>query len=253
MSYKKDISILVVTHNHENYIGQLIQSLENFDYKDVYFCEANSSDGTLGVIEGSTFRDNILKKDILEGFSKNNNDLIRHFNLKTKYYLFLNPDLYFETDFILQLYQEMAKDGNIGIATPLIYFPDGKIQTTWKKFPSILQVIKKRLGLMKITDEIQLETPDIDWCLGACMLISEKLLKKNATLLDERYRLYCEDVDICFEAKQKGLKVIGVKDAYAFHHLNQMSSKRIFSRYNYWNISSILKFAYKWNWKYLSK
>lgn len=252
-NYKEEISILVVTHNHQDFIGKLIQSLEEFNYRNVYFCEAASTDNTFDIIKNSIFKNNILKKNKLEGFSKNNNDLIRFFNLRTKYYLLLNPDLFFHEDFIKKLYEKMEEDFTIGIATPLLFYPNNEIQNTWKKFPSILHVIKKRLGILKVKDEVQLLSSDIDWCLGACMMISNKLLKPDLALLDERYRLYCEDADICMEAKSKELKVIGVETAKAFHHLNEMSSKRIFSKYNYWNIESILKFFIKWNWRYFEK
>jgi GT2 family glycosyltransferase len=232
---------------------QLIKSLERFDYKNAFFCDANSSDRTVSIIENSIFRNNILKKNKLEGFSKNNNDIIRHFKLETKYYLLLNPDLYFDEDFIVSLYEKMESNSIIGIATPTILYPNKILQKTWKKFPSVWSVIKKRLGISKTENEDQMNFSNIDWCLGACMMITNKLLKPNGTLLDERYRLYCEDVDICFEAKQMNLLVFGDNDSYAYHHLNEMSSKKIFSKYNYWNISSIVKFAFKWNWKYFVK
>lgn len=253
MSFKKDISILIVTHNHEDFIGNLITSLEKFQYSNVFICDANSSDKTLEILQNSSFNKNILIKSNLESFSKNNNDLIREFHLKSKYYLLLNPDLFFDQDFIKLLYEKMESDQSIGIATPTIFYPNKKLQVSWKKFPSVMQVVKKRLGIFKTENETQSTSDDIDWCLGACMLISSRLLKSNLTLLDERYRLYCEDVDICFEAKQKDLKVKGVNEAYAFHHLNEMSSKNIFSKYNYWNVCSIIKFAIKWNYKYLLK
>lgn len=251
MSKITDISILVVTHNHADYIQALLNSLENNGYSNVYICDANSSDDTVEILKKSYLKNHLLLKNKLEGFSKNNNDLIRHFNLKTKYYLLLNPDLYFENDFIDKLYHEIEKDNSIGIITPQILYPNGKIQTTWKKFPSVLHVIKKRLKMVSSKKEKQLETRNIDWCLGACMLISHVLLKQNNTLLDERFRLYCEDVDICFEAHTKKLKVIGEKSVTAYHHLNELSSKNILSKYNWWNIQSIFKFALKWNFKYL--
>lgn len=253
MHHKEDISILIVTHNHEDYISQLVQSLERFDYRNAFFCDANSSDNTVNIIKNSSYKNNILQKKKLEGFSKNNNDIIRHFNLETKYYLLLNPDLYFDEDFIVTLYEKMESNPLIGIATPVIFYPNKILQKTWKKFPSVWSVLKKRIGITKTDNEEQINSSNIDWCLGACMMITHKLLKPNGTLLDERYRLYCEDVDICFEAKQKKFLVFGVKDTYAYHHLNEMSSKKIFSKYNYWNISSIFKFALKWKWRYFVK
>lgn len=250
MDKEKDISILVVTHNHGDFIQKLLNSLTTHNIKNVYFCDAKSTDNTSELLLKSTFRESVLIKKKLEGFSKNNNDLIRHFNLNTKYYLLLNPDTYFEMDFIDALYNTMENNPEIGITTPLMKYPDGSLQKTWKQFPNFVNVLKKRLGILKAIDEIQMEGPEIDWCLGACMLISDKLINPNNCLLDERYRLYCEDIDICFSAHNRGLKVIAVKDSVVFHHLNESSARSFFSKYNFWNIKSIIKFILKWNVKY---
>lgn len=245
-----NVSILIVTHNHGKYLEKLIKSLEQFNYKDVYFCDANSADETIDILKNSIFKKNILFKKTLEGFAKNNNDLIRHFNLSSDYYLLLNPDVFFTQDFLLELVKSIRKEKEAAIAAPLIYYPDGRLQVTWKKFPGLWNVLKKRLGKMKATDEKQAKPSQIDWALGACLLISKKLLKKGDHLLDERYRLYCEDIDICFECKTRKMKIIGVEHTFIYHHLNELSSKNIWSKYNYWNLTSILKFLWKWNFKY---
>lgn len=253
MLHKTDISILIVTHNHGDYIEKLLHSLHHFGYTNVYICDAASSDNTVSLLQDSPYTKQLLLKDTLESFSKNNNDLIRFFELNTPYFLLLNPDVYFDEDFLAILYNEMNNDSSVGIIAPLIKYPDGKIQTTWKKFPSINQVIKKRIGLRRTSDELQQKSGIIDWCLGACILIRGTFLKPNGYLLDERYRLYCEDVDICFEAKNRKYQVIGCDKTFVFHHLNELSTKKIFSKYNWWNITSILKFALKWNSKFIFK
>lgn len=253
MKHKEDISILIVTHNHKDYISNLLSCLDKFSYENVYVCDANSTDGTAEILQNSKYQKSIIFKKKLESFSKNNNDLIKTFKLKTKYFLLLNPDVFFDIDFLKILHQKMEYDEKIGIAVPLIYYPNGEIQPTWKNFPSVINVIKKRIGLLKTSDEVNTKDSNIEWALGACMLISNKLLKNNNELLDERYRLYCEDVDICFETHHKGFKVVAIKESYIYHHLNEKSTKNLFSKYNYWNIASIIKFALKWNINYYAR
>lgn len=250
MTQENPISILIVTHNHSEYIDKLLESLIRFDIKNVFFCDAKSTDDTPTKLLSSPFKDKVLLKNTLEGFSKNNNDLIRHYNLKSEYFLLLNPDTFFDINFIEILYDKIKTDNRIGIVAPILKYPDGRLQVTWKAFPNFINVVKKRLGFLKAPQEKQMQGPEIDWCLGACMLISNRLLKPNNNLLDERYRLYCEDIDICFEAQSKNLKVLGLKETYIYHHLNENSSKNILSKYNLWNITSILKFVLKWNINY---
>jgi N-acetylglucosaminyl-diphospho-decaprenol L-rhamnosyltransferase len=253
MTNTNSIAILVVTHNHDEYIDKLIDSLTKFKLTNTFFCDALSTDRTVEKISNSIFKDKLLAKDKLEGFSKNNNDLIRHFKTKADYYLLLNPDTFFDINFLDSLLDKVIADPNIGIIAPLLKYPDGRPQVSWKKFPNFIDVFKKRIGLTKATDEKQMKGPYIDWCLGACMLINKKLLKRDMKLLDERYRLYCEDIDICLEAHLKQMKVIGDNSTYIFHNLNEKSSKNILSKYNIWNLKSILKFIIKWNVKYFRK
>jgi N-acetylglucosaminyl-diphospho-decaprenol L-rhamnosyltransferase len=249
---KQDISILIVFHNHLNHLQRLIDSLTKLEYFNAYFCDAASTDGSRKIVENSIFGKKLLVKDKLEGFSKNNNDLIRHFNLDTKYFLVLNPDTFFDVDFIEELINSADEDPNNVLVCPKIIYPNGQVQNSWKTFPSIKEVFLKRLGLRNIGHERLLDNAGrIDWCLGACMLIKREFIQERGYLFDERYRLYCEDVDICVDAQSRGYNVIATDKAYIYHSLNELSSKKIFSKYNYWNICSILKFAVKWNVTYL--
>ncbi len=248
---KVKTSILVVTHNHGKEIMKLLDSLELFGYSHTYFCDAASTDDTYKILKKSRYSNQVLRKEVLEGFSKNNNDLIRHFNLNTPYYLLLNPDTYFNNDFLSTLEKQMESFEKCGIVAPLVKYPDETLQVTWKYFPGPITVLRKRLGFLKAKEENQMSGPDIDWCLGACMLISAELIKEGQCLLDERYRLYCEDIDICFETHQRGKRVIGTDQSFVYHALNESSSRKIFSKYNYWNVGSILKFFWKWKWAYL--
>src|SRR5690554_7458384 len=163
-----NVSILIVTHNHGKYLEKLIKSLEQFNYKDVYFCDANSADETIDILKNSIFKKNILFKKTLEGFAKNNNDLIRHFNLSSDYYLLLNPDVFFTQDFLLELVKSIRKDKEAASAAHAEYYPDGRLQVTWKKFPGLCKVLKNLLGKMHAIDEKQPEPSQIDREFGSC-------------------------------------------------------------------------------------
>lgn len=245
-----DFSILVVTHNHSSTIVDLIESLERFSLLErAYFCDAKSRDGTLHLLQKAT--KNILVKTKLEGFSKNNNDLIKHFNLKSQYYVLLNPDTKLVENIFHPMIHYLHSNAEYGIGAPLLIYPNGEIQKSWKRFPSPLHFILKRLGIRSIKNEPLVTENNLNWALGACLVISNKLIKNNNQLLDERYRLYCEDIDICVEALYKGFKIKGFPELKLIHSLQERSSQSIFSKYNYWNIQSALKFIVKWNIKYL--
>jgi len=248
------VSILIVTHNHEEYIEKLLNSLVKFNYQNVFICDAASSDNTVSILKSSIYKDNLLLKTNLEGFSKNNNDLIRKFQITSKYIFLLNPDTYIEDDVVKILESFMDENNSVAIAAPKILYPNGSIQQSWKKFPNLINVLKKRIGLSSHDKNLNSYdsniTQKIEWALGAALFIRNTLLY-DMKILDERYRLYCEDSDICLTALSDGYEVWGVSDAILYHALQEKSSKNIFSKYNLWNLQSILKFFMKWHLKYL--
>ncbi len=249
----KKVVTLTVVHNHYDSLKKLIHSLEQIGFTDAFFCDAASSDGSNELLKNSIFFSHSMFKDKLESFSKNNNDIIRNFGIQAQYYVLLNPDVYFDNDIIADLCDFMDKNEDVGIAAPRLLYPNGEYQGNWKTFPTISTVLKKRIGI-RVNAIKKVETAGkIDWALGAFLIVRHELLISPTTLLDERYRLYCEDSDVCFNAKMKGYDVVGLGSVSAFHELQEASSRKIFSKYNYWNILSIIKFAYKWGFSYLKK
>lgn len=257
-----DVAILIVTHNHEDYILNLIDSCKRLQEIPKYICDAASSDKTYEILIKET-RDfpnfYILKKDILESFSKNNNDLIKNYQLFEHNILLINPDCFFEEDSVRNFIEKSRSIKNLGVSAPEVHFPNGKKQVTWRKYPSIIGFIYRRFSSpKKIPANYYISrTQDgyyfnIEWALGAFLYIPKKLLLlNNYTLLDERYRLYCEDADLCLTAYNYGLKVIGIPQSGIYHALQEKSSSKL-SKYNYWNITSGLKFMIKWKLKYLN-
>lgn len=84
---------------------------------------------------------------------------------------------------------------------------------------------------------------EIDWALGACMLIREKAV--GAEIFDPRFFLYFEDVDLCFRLKKAGWKVMYHPEAIAIHHHRQKSRTSFFSRSNFAHLVSWIKFMAK--------
>lgn len=251
-------AILIVTHNHANYVTSLIESCRKLPHVDKYICDAASTDGTAEKLEEDIAGDSsfhIIKKSILEGFSKNNNDLVRAFSLQNRNLILINPDCHFEEEAFLKFIELTAAVEGLGVAAPKLHYPNGRIQVSWRKFPSLKEFIKNRLpGKKPSTEnhfirELEKGIFDIEWALGALLFISKDL--NDSPPLDERYRLYCEDSDICMKSHALGFRVVGIDIPGFYHALQEKSSTKLLSKFNYWNICSGLKFALKWNLSYL--
>jgi hypothetical protein len=62
----------------------------------------------------------------------------------------------------------------------------------------------------------------VDWVSGAAIVIRRQLLD-DIGLLDERFFMYCEDVDLGFRAKQKGWRVVYYPGAVVTHAIGKSS------------------------------
>ncbi|AFY20737.1 glycosyltransferase [Pseudomonas sp. UW4] len=251
--------ILIVTHNHKQFLGPLIESCIRLPHIKKYICDAASSDGTNEelkklIADKSDF--NLLSKNVLEGFSKNNNDLIHHYKLHNLPIILVNPDCSFSAQAFHKFVSIASSIENIGVAAPSLTYPNGTPQSSWRKFPTPYQFVNKRIN-KKLADpgnhtthELHDSTYSIEWALGAFLYVSHEL-NTGSGILDERYRLYCEDPDICLTAHFRGKRVVGIPMEGIKHDLQQ-KSRAVFSKYSYWNIKSALLFALKWRGEYFN-
>lgn len=83
----------------------------------------------------------------------------------------------------------------------------------------------------------------VDWTPFSATMVRRTAFEQ-AGLMDERFRLYFDDVDICFRMHQAGWEVWCVPEAEVVH-IEQRSSSRAFSRAWRWHLASMLKFLLK--------
>ena len=90
---------------------------------------------------------------------------------------------------------------------------------------------------------------NVDWILGACFLIRREVLERCVGYFDEDYKLYFEDVDICYRMKEAGYKVCYYPSATCIHDHRRESAKG-FNRKTYWHIRSAIHFFNKHGWRF---
>lgn len=80
---------------------------------------------------------------------------------------------------------------------------------------------------------------DIEYVSGACMMVDKKVFEKIG-FFDERFFMYCEDVDFCLRAKKAGFEIRSNQNIKVNHKLSKNKRK-----YRY-VLQSNLKFINKW-------
>jgi GT2 family glycosyltransferase len=93
-------------------------------------------------------------------------------------------------------------------------------------------------------------TADVDWLLGAVLMVRRSALEKVG-LLDERFFLYFEDTDWCRRFWAAGFRVVYCTEATMVHYHERLSAQGSwflspFRRSTRIHISSAVKYFSKW-------
>lgn len=143
-----------------------------------------------------------------------------------------------------------------GIVGPQMRYPDGRWQASRRSFPTVGGTIVRRTPLRRLlnpeerqrrhylVDERPTEPAQSDWMLGAFLFLRREMLEELAGF-DEGYRLYGDDIDLAYRARQAGWERWYVPDAIVIHHHQAVTDRRFFTRRTIWHWRSIARFVRK--------
>jgi N-acetylglucosaminyl-diphospho-decaprenol L-rhamnosyltransferase len=143
-----------------------------------------------------------------------------------------------------------------GIVGPQMRYPDGRWQASRRRFPTVGGTIVRRTPLRRflhpeqhqrrhyLLDERPSEPAQSDWLLGAFLFLRREMLDELGGL-DEGYRLYGDDIDLAYRARQAGWERWYVPDAIVIHHHQAVTDRRFFTRRTLWHWRSIARFVRK--------
>ncbi|MBI2638222.1 glycosyltransferase family 2 protein [Candidatus Peregrinibacteria bacterium] len=196
------------------------------------------------------------------GYGRANNLGVKY--AKGKYVLILNPDVSVETDTIQKMVDYMEEHPDTGVLGPQLYFFNGQIQDSCRRFmrPADLIIkrtplqrfkfLKKRVDEYVMTDYDHKNTQDVDLVTGACFMASRAAFEKVGGF-DDRYFLFMEDADLCRKMWEAGMRVVYFPLARALHYHKRLSGGSIFwllkQRVFWIHMHSALKYFWKWRGK----
>lgn len=132
--------------------------------------------------------------------------------------LVLNPDTLVSRGALAALVEFAESDQFMGIAGAKVLNPDGTLQYSARKFPTLAAGIYRHSILGRLfpdnkatreylqSDWLHDDAREVDWVSGCAMLIKRETLI-DVGGFDEDYYMYVEDVDICWRARKAGWTV----------------------------------------------
>jgi GT2 family glycosyltransferase len=161
------------------------------------------------------------------GFAYANNVALR--TIDSDWVLFLNPDTEILEGTFEQLASLLRDRTEIGVAAVRQLTPEGNVFPTIRRFPNALRTLSEALGSERFPfraawlgeRELDLRAyereTECDWTTGAFMFVRREALA-SVGLMDERFFLYCEEVDFCRRIRDAGWQILHLPQLTILHH-----------------------------------
>ncbi len=137
--------------------------------------------------------------------------------------LLLNSDAELGDGALAALTHAFRADPRLGIAGGQLYYPTGEPQWSAGRFPSLLWLFGLASGLPALLHRGPLHPRPgrgpgkVDWVSGAALAL-RRAVWESCGPLDESFRFYAQDLDLCWRATARGFTVHLVADFAVRHH-----------------------------------
>jgi GT2 family glycosyltransferase len=217
-----DLTVIILNYNCGDYLAKCLDSIKNSDlntYKiEVIVVDNHSTDNSFELgkkvgLKNTTF----LKLENNLGFSTGNNRGVKLVSPGTRYVLFLNNDTTIESDTFIGMIKYFDEHPNVDAATCYVKLAlTGKLQPECHRgFPTPINSFWHffGFGLPKMFPRSRFlngyfmghldytKPQKIDCCVGAFLMLKKSVGDKIGWW-NEKYFMYGEDLDICYQIKK---------------------------------------------------
>ena len=245
---ESDLSIVIVNWNVRELLKHCLHSIvssfqlptSNFQLPtsnlqiEIIVVDNASSDSSAAMIEEEFPQVQLIANSENVGFTVGNNQGIAV--SRGRYVLLLNPDTEVIGDALTTMVEYMDDHPQVGALGPQLLNPDGSIQSSRRRFPTMATAFLESTILQQwfphnrvtrhyyITDHPDDEVREVDWVTGACLLARRETIEAVG-LLDEGFFMYSEELDWCRRAKEGDWKVVYLPTARVIHYGAQSSEQ----------------------------
>lgn len=237
-----DLSVVIVSWNIRELLGACLQSIDNGRGAlniEVIVVDGGSSDGSPEMLTEEFPWVRLIARSDNVGFPKGNN--IGLAEARGRLLLLLNPDTEIEGEALSTMAHYLNTHRKVGIIGAKLLNPDGSIQSSRRRFPTLAMGFFESTWLQPIAPSSLMDRyyaadlPDdivseVDWLVGACLMTRREVLEDIGPL-DEAYFMYSEELDWCRRAKEKGWQVVYLPDARIVHHVGKSSEQAVTERH----------------------
>jgi N-acetylglucosaminyl-diphospho-decaprenol L-rhamnosyltransferase len=262
---KPDLSIVIVSFNTRQLLKECLDSVyaslaESTLTSEVIVVDNASRDGSAAMVRKHFPQVRLIANEDNRGFAAANNQALRTLGYGTgdrkypsssnlqyptsnihsppppEYVMLLNPDTIVGGSALDTLVRFMDENPPAGACGARLLHSDGGFQHSAFAFPTLFQVFLDFFPInYRLTDSplngryprrlYQAGKPfPIDHPLGAALMVRREVTEQVG-LFDERFFIYCEEIDWCLRIKAAGWGIWCVPEAEIVHHVAQSTGQ----------------------------
>lgn len=258
-----DLSVIIVNWNVRDLLARCLDSLRaeakhveghilslaasSYTF-EVIVVDNASSDGSVDMVQGVYPWVRLLANEANRGFTQANNQGLAL--ARGRYLLLLNPDTEVRPGALRTMLQWMDGHHRTGALGPRVLYPDGSVQPTRRRFPTLATAflestflhqwfprnpIARRYHMVDQSDE---EEQAVDWVVGACLLLRGQAVREVGPL-DEGFFMYSEELDYCARLRDAGWEVVYLPTAEVVHYEGRSSEQVPVARQYHFDVSKV--------------
>jgi GT2 family glycosyltransferase len=212
------LTISVVATEDKETLSKCLDSINCNVPKNIGFevYVVDNANNVSGFISQKHPRVKLIVNKESKGFSENHNNIIRCSS--GEHVLIMNPDVYIQKGFVESMLK-VINDEKIGIVAGKLLQPDGKIiDSTGHVIFKSRRTIDRGQGQVD-SGQYNVQEEVFSACAAAMLCRREMLedIKLFGEYFDGSFKLYKEDLDLCWRARLRGWKIVYTPEADAYH------------------------------------
>jgi N-acetylglucosaminyl-diphospho-decaprenol L-rhamnosyltransferase len=223
-----DLAVVIVNYNAGEHLRRCLASVfasAGDATLEVFLVDNASRDGSARRAAAEHPGVHVIENPDNRGFGAAVNQGIRW--SRAPFLFLLNPDAEVSSGTLGALVKLAAERPRIGAIGPLIRNPDGSVYTSGRKFPTITEAVGHAfLGPFRpdnrfsrayaLADWDRTTEREVDWVSMSAVLLRRAAFD-DVGLLDERFFLYGEELDLCTRLHDSGWRVLFTPEVEVVH------------------------------------
>ncbi len=217
-------SIIIVNRDGGHLLLDCVGSVRKFSKNcELIVVDNGSTDGSPEKLQAWYSDVRLIRNPFNYGFARANNVGMKE--AKGKYVVLLNSDTVVTCAWLDRLVECVEKDQRIGLATPKLLRPDGRLDSTGHIF--MFKEADARNRGEEEPDNGQYDgLTDLVSCDFACVLIKRKVWEEIG-FLDQKFFFFHEDMDFCIRAGIAGWRIVYCPSSIVYHVRGGSTSPRL--------------------------